>query len=142
MITRGLDKASTLNTIVMLAKLVPIFIFIVILLFAFQRDIFFQDFWGTKAGSGISLSILDQLKGSVLATVWVFIGIEGAVVFSGRAKKNSIILRKLASINHLTEERLGNFKRFFQSNGYLSWNIQANLGFLHNYVDFIVLKAF
>ena len=29
---------------------------------------------------------MSQVKSTMLVTVWVFIGIEGAVVFSGRAK--------------------------------------------------------
>lgn len=89
MITRGLDKAAVLNTVVMIAKLIPILIFIVFVLAAFNKEIFFQDFWGTNAKGDMSLSIIEQLKGTVLATVWVFIGVEGAVVFSGRAKKRS-----------------------------------------------------
>lgn len=34
---------------------------------------------------------MEQVRGTMLVTVWVFIGIEGAVVFSGRAKKRSDI---------------------------------------------------
>lgn len=88
-IARGLDKAAILNTTVLIAKLVPILIFIVFILAAFNKEIFFQDFWGSSGNGGMPLSIIEQLKGTVLATVWVFIGIEGAVVFSGRAKKRS-----------------------------------------------------
>ena len=69
MITRGLDKAAVLNTVVMIAKLIPILIFIVFVLAAFNKEIFFQDFWGTNAKGDMSLSIIEQLKGTVLATV-------------------------------------------------------------------------
>ena len=31
-------------------------------------------------------SLMDQVKDTMLFTVWVFIGIEGAVIVSGRAK--------------------------------------------------------
>lgn len=89
MITRGLDKAAILNTLVMIAKLIPILIFIVFAVAGFKKEVFFQDFWGANASADMSLGIIEQLKGTVLATVWVFIGVEGAVVFSGRAKKRS-----------------------------------------------------
>lgn len=84
MIVSGLDKATLLNTIVLIAKLVPITIFIVIVIAAFNKGIFIHDFWGLN--SRHPMSILAQLKGTMLSTMWVFIGVEGAVVFSGRAK--------------------------------------------------------
>ena len=91
LIIRGLDKVTLLNTIVMIAKLVPIILFIICVLFAFNNHIFFHDFWGIKGQSHPLDNILVQLKGTVLSTVWVFIGVEGAVVFSGRAKhKNDV----------------------------------------------------
>lgn len=89
MILRGLDKATLLNAIVMIAKMILILIFIVCILFAFNKNVFFTDFWGNLSNNGSSSSIFEQLKGTVLITVWVFIGIEGAVVFSSRAKKRS-----------------------------------------------------
>ncbi|MEG0380058.1 MAG: amino acid permease, partial [Eubacterium sp.] len=48
-----------------------------------------DDFWGTLSGNFSFSEVLPQVKGTMLITVWVFIGIEGAVVFSGRAKKRS-----------------------------------------------------
>lgn len=90
MIISGLDKATIMNALVMLTKLIPIVIFIVCIICGFNKHIFFHDFWGTMASnSSNGSSILTQLKGTVLATIWVFIGVEGAVVFSGRAKKRS-----------------------------------------------------
>ncbi|MBA1433712.1 basic amino acid/polyamine antiporter [Bombilactobacillus bombi] len=89
LIIRGLNKVTLLNTVVMIAKLVPIILFIVCILLVFNSHIFFYDFWGTFKQSHPFSSVLKQLKGTVLSTVWVFIGVEGAVVFSGRAKKAS-----------------------------------------------------
>jgi arginine:ornithine antiporter/lysine permease len=52
----------------------------------FHLDLFTNDFWG----KGLSLgSIGTQVKSTMLVTVWVFTGIEGAVLFSSRAKKSS-----------------------------------------------------
>ncbi|MGM0124284.1 arginine:ornithine antiporter/lysine permease [Enterococcus sp. AZ194] len=88
-ILKGLDKATLLNTVVVIAKLVPILIFIICLFFGFQKELFFSNFFVAFDMNQTTISILDQLKGTVLSTVWVFIGIEGAIVFSGRAKKRS-----------------------------------------------------
>ena len=89
MILRGLNSATLLNTVVMVAKLVPIVIFLICIVIAFNKDIFLHDFWGTVSQNFEFSEVFSQLKGTMLVTVWVFIGIEGAVIFSGRAKKRS-----------------------------------------------------
>ncbi len=83
LVLTGVRQAAIINTISTIAKLVPIFLFIIILIFAFNFDIFTGDFWGTESGLG---SIFTQTKGMMLVTVWVFIGIEGASIYSARAK--------------------------------------------------------
>lgn len=85
LILRGVKSASSMNLIVTLAKLIPIAIFILAAFFAFKLNIFNKDVWGSPDLG----SVLSQVKGTMLVTVWSFIGIEGAVVFSGRAKKRS-----------------------------------------------------
>ncbi|NJR31311.1 amino acid permease [bacterium] len=47
----------------------------------FQLRQFRGDFWGTPSLG----AIFDQVKSTMLVTLWVFIGIEGASVVSGRA---------------------------------------------------------
>ena len=49
---------------------------------AFDFEIFSQNI----TGEGSGLNLMEQVKATVYTTVWVFIGIEGAVVISGRAK--------------------------------------------------------
>lgn len=85
-VLRGIKEATALNVITTIAKLIPLAVFIVAIIFvrAFDPQIFFNNFWGDG-----SMSVLDQVKGTTGATVWSFIGIEGAVVLSGRAKKSS-----------------------------------------------------
>ena len=81
LVLRGIQGAAVLNAVVTLAKVVPLLIFIVLVALAFQIDTFRLDFWGdAKLGS-----VLDQVKSTMLVTVWVFIGIEGASVYSARA---------------------------------------------------------
>lgn len=84
LILRGVQSAALVNLVVTIAKLVPIFLFIIIILFAFKLDMFSLDFWGEN---GFNFSdVMSQTKSTMLVTLWVFIGIEGAVVLSSRAK--------------------------------------------------------
>jgi arginine:ornithine antiporter/lysine permease len=83
MVLRGIQSAAVLNAVVTLAKVVPLLIFIVIVGVAFKLDTFSLGFWGSvQLGS-----VLKQVKSTMLVTVWVFIGIEGASVYSARAAK-------------------------------------------------------
>ncbi|SHH04142.1 arginine:ornithine antiporter, APA family (TC 2.A.3.2.3) [Anaerosphaera aminiphila DSM 21120] len=88
-ICKGLDNATFLNNLVMVAKLIPIIIFIVCVIGGFNKGIFFHRFWSMNTDNFYLPDVVHQLKNTMLVTVWVFIGIEGAVVFSGRAKKRS-----------------------------------------------------
>lgn len=84
LIRRGVKEAAVVNVITTVAKLVPIFLFVIGVTVAFQVDVFTLDIWGE---SGVWLgSLADQVKSTMLVTLWVFIGIEGAVVISGRAE--------------------------------------------------------
>lgn len=98
LILRGVQEAAFLNIITTISKLIPIFVFIVAVIFvhAFDPDIFFDNFWGTDAESTnqtLRLPLLDQVKATTAATVWSFIGVEGAVVLSARARNSSDVGR-------------------------------------------------
>ena len=84
LVLQGVKEAAVISIITTIAKLVPILVFIVAVIFvkAFDPDIFFDNFWGDG-----SMSLGAQIKETTSATVWSFIGIEGAVVLSGRAKR-------------------------------------------------------
>ncbi|SDS65111.1 basic amino acid/polyamine antiporter [Corynebacterium timonense] len=82
-LSRGIQQAAVMNLVTTIAKLVPIVSFIVLVAFlGFSWNTFTLDFWGE--GSGIPFS--QQLQGIMLFTVWVFIGIEGASVYSKQSK--------------------------------------------------------
>jgi arginine:ornithine antiporter/lysine permease len=82
-ILRGIRAAAVLNAVTTIAKVVPLVLFLVLVVAAFNIDTFRLNFWGTpKLGS-----VLDQVKSTMLVTVWVFIGIEGASVYSARAEQ-------------------------------------------------------
>ena len=92
LILRGIREAAIINFIVTVGKILPLIVFIIIGLFAFKLDIFAHEFWGSGAGVGIG-DVLSQVKGMMLVTVWVFIGVEGASVFSERARTRADVGR-------------------------------------------------
>ena len=57
----------------------------VIVVKAFDPAVFMDNFWG----KGTDVSLVNQIRATTMSTVWSFIGVEGAVVLSGRAKKSS-----------------------------------------------------
>lgn len=64
----------------------PLLIGIIAIIFigAFKPDIFIANL---TTGADPSLAFVDQVQTAMMVTIWVFIGIEGAVAISGRAKK-------------------------------------------------------
>ncbi|MCX7890785.1 MAG: basic amino acid/polyamine antiporter [Burkholderiales bacterium] len=84
-ILRGTKQAAFINQVVTVAKIVPILTFIVILIFAFEFDLFSANFFGGKGYEGTSL--FEQVRATMLVTVFVFLGIEGASVYSRMAQK-------------------------------------------------------
>lgn len=90
-ITRGVKEAAAINRIVTIAKLVPILVFVVILAVALQADVFSANFWGGEDGSYAGL--WEQVRATMLVTVFVFLGVEGASVYSRYAQKRSDVGR-------------------------------------------------
>lgn len=89
MILKGIQGAAAVNTIVTIAKIVPILVFIAILIGVFKADLFRANFWG---GEGMpTASLFHQVRSTMLVTVFVFIGIEGASNYSRYARKRSDI---------------------------------------------------
>ena len=89
LIMAGVRQAAVVNLIVTAAKIAPIVLFIGIVAVAFKIDVFNADFSGF--GNASLGSIMTQVKSTMLVTLWVFIGIEGASVFSARAERRKDI---------------------------------------------------
>ena len=89
MVLRGIKTATVINTIITVAKLIPILLSVIILILSFKLHIFTLDFWNTANGHFQFSSVFQQVRSMMLVSVWVFTGIEGAVIFSGGAKKRS-----------------------------------------------------
>ncbi|QXH44202.1 amino acid permease [Pseudomonas xanthosomatis] len=108
LVLRGVQQAAVINSIATVAKMIPILLFIVVLVGAFDRQLFSLNFWGTPmAGNAADLAHLDdygrighaagelvlpaeslfeQVRSTMLVTVFVFLGIEGASVYSRYAR--------------------------------------------------------
>lgn len=85
MILRGVKQAAFINQVVTIAKVIPIIVFIIILIFAFKMDLFRFNFYG----GGLEYGIFRQVQATMLVTVFVFLGIEGASVYSRYAKERA-----------------------------------------------------
>lgn len=110
LLLRGVREASAVNVVVTAAKLIPLVIFLVVGVAAFDAEIFTADFWGQGEGIG---SVFDQVRAMMLVTVWAFLGIEGATVYARRARKSGdvgratvtgflLVLALLISVNLLS----------------------------------------
>lgn len=110
LVLRGVKNAATINTIATVAKVLPILAFVVLMLFTFDSEVFMQNFWGTPATAAPDLahlndygyvghaaaaitppaepeSLFSQVRSTMLVTVFVFVGIEGASVYSRYAQE-------------------------------------------------------
>jgi arginine:ornithine antiporter / lysine permease len=85
LIARGVQEAAAINKIVTYAKIVPILTFVVVAIFALKAHVFSANFWGGEPRTASSL--FGQVRATMLITVFVFLGIEGASVYSRYARK-------------------------------------------------------
>ena len=89
-VNNGVESANFVNTIVTICKVIPLFVFIVLVAMSFKLGVFTAHFWTNFASNvkatGGNGSVYGQIKNSMMSIMWVFIGIEGASVLSSRAK--------------------------------------------------------
>ncbi|PJG60209.1 basic amino acid/polyamine antiporter [Aeromonas cavernicola] len=84
LVLRGVQVAALVNIVTTIAKMVPLIVLCVAMLLAFNMQTFTLDVWGQ--GNSDLGSVMEQVKSTMKVTLWVFIGIEGAVVVSARAR--------------------------------------------------------
>lgn len=84
LVVRGVKVAATVNILTTISKVVPLFVAIVAIILSMHFDpaVFMDNFWGEPDG----LPLWDQILGVVGVSIWIFLGIEGAIAISGRAK--------------------------------------------------------
>jgi arginine:ornithine antiporter/lysine permease len=89
LIMRGVKEAAAINRIVTVAKVIPILVFVVVALFALDWGVFVDNL---EAGPEVG-GLFTQVRGTMLATVFVFLGVEGASVYSRYAQKREHVGR-------------------------------------------------
>ena len=86
LIRRGVKEAAWINFIVTIAKLVPLALFLMLVIVFFDGEVFVGNLTGGYDLPGGD-SLFRQVRGTMLVTVFVFLGIEGASVYSRYAKR-------------------------------------------------------
>ena len=87
LIARGVRDAAVINRIVTVFKILPILVFIVVLFVSLDAGVF-ADNW-TAYGYGDLGNLGDQVRNTMIITTFVFLGIEGASVYSRYAKSRA-----------------------------------------------------
>ena len=94
LVLRGIKGAAALNVIGTIAKFIPIAVFIAVVALAMKAGIWSSSFWGNVSANVATAkplgSLLVQVKSTMLVTLWVFIGIEGAVVMSDNSDAKTV----------------------------------------------------
>ncbi|OLT53322.1 basic amino acid/polyamine antiporter [Cellulosimicrobium sp. CUA-896] len=89
MVRRGIKEATAINRVVTVAKLVPILVFVLLALLVFDPAVFAENL----RGADYTGSLFDQVRGTMLVTVFVFLGVEGASVYSRYARRREDVGR-------------------------------------------------
>jgi arginine:ornithine antiporter/lysine permease len=87
LIMNGIEGAGKVNLAATAAKVIGFLLFILATLFVFQSS-HLVPFVAPKVASGHNYGLLGQLNHAAVSTLWAFVGVESAVVFSSRAKKS------------------------------------------------------
>ncbi len=100
----GTKNVSAINIVVTIVKILPILLFIVVMCIYFKIPTFIHDFWGLELfpyephgahaaheseTSIAAMSVFKQISNTILITLWMYLGIEGAVVVSDEAKSQN-----------------------------------------------------
>ncbi|MBA4790566.1 MAG: amino acid permease [Rhizobiales bacterium] len=91
LLLRGVKEAAGINTIVTVAKLLPLAAFLLIVAFSARGELLEANFFGGE--SATPGAILDQVRQTMLVVVFVFLGIEGASVYSRLARRREDVGR-------------------------------------------------
>ncbi|MCZ4066135.1 basic amino acid/polyamine antiporter [Microbacterium sp. H37-C3] len=81
LIRRGVRSAAAVNRVVSIAKTLPIVVFVILCATVFDPAVFAAN-WAGPSGA----PLWDQIRATMLVTVFVFIGLEGASVNSRHAR--------------------------------------------------------
>lgn len=92
-ILRGIEGAGKLNFAATAAKVAGFFLFIVVGLFAFEKSNILPMMATRMDEAGQAIGLMTQVSNAAVSTLWAFIGVESAVVFASRARKQTDVKR-------------------------------------------------
>ncbi len=85
-VAQGIQTATFINTLLAVIKVVMLLFIIVVFILFFKLNLFESDLWGINSNLGTPLN---QIKETMMITLFCFFGVEGAVMMSARAKRAS-----------------------------------------------------
>ncbi|MFI6576334.1 basic amino acid/polyamine antiporter [Nocardiopsis sp. NPDC050513] len=89
LVKRGVREANAVNRVVTIAKVVPILVFVLLAAYLLDPEVFAQNL----TGADYTGSLFEQVRETMLITVFVFLGVEGASVYSRHARRRSDVGR-------------------------------------------------
>ncbi|RDX02952.1 amino acid permease [Listeria kieliensis] len=90
-ISKGVSGAGKINLLATIAKVGGFFLFIIIAVFSFQSAKMGAFYHPVYNSAGLKEGLLSQVNSAAIVTLWAFIGIESALMFSGRAKSGKTV---------------------------------------------------
>lgn len=86
LVSRGIREVTGVSAVITVSKIVPIFVAALAIVFfqKFDPAVFMANL---AQGADPSLPFMGQVQSTMMFTIWVFLGVEGAVAISGRAKR-------------------------------------------------------
>lgn len=95
LVARGIKEAAGVNLAATFVKVFPLILFIGLAAYFFKADVFMADWTGASLATpeNPDAGIMSQVKNTMLITLWVFTGIEGAAVLSKHAKSRADVGR-------------------------------------------------
>jgi amino acid transporter len=127
MILRGTQQAAAINKIVTIAKVIPILVFIVILIFAFKMDLFSFNLYGGDLKTGV----FEQVKATMLVTVFVSVGLIVSVL--GAYLAWSLICAEVLSVAAKTKDMPSVFAKENQN------KVPANALWMTNIIEQLIV---
>lgn len=93
LVLHGLSGAGKVNFAATATKVLGFLLFIVIGIFAFQKSNIVPFVAPKFNEAGESFGLLTQVNSAAVSTLWAFVGVESAMVFASRAKKQIDVKR-------------------------------------------------
>lgn len=83
-VSRGVRTAKIVNSLLALVKIVMLVFIVGVFVIFFRAGLFATDVWGAVAGGE---GVGEQVRNTMMVTLFCFFGVEGAVMMSARARR-------------------------------------------------------